>query len=229
MVMADRCFIKGSVMKLLRIWAAMILALVLGAVPVFAGQGRVSAAQRHQAWTSCVITAGEESFVRLYSMAQNDREVSLGLDFLPDGGCAMTIFIGKREAWGERILKHGPYDREVQLRIDRRDIYHARAHVSEDADCVYVNIGAGNIDPFFVDQLKRGDNLRIMVFDAEEGVPRYSLRGFTSAYTRGMSLLGRLRYGSGDDRSYFRQPSPRRRGQESAPRPEAPQDDAMYF
>ena len=216
-------------MRMLRILSAMVLALALGAVPVSAAQGRVSAAQKHQAWTSCVVSSVQGSFVRLSSMAQNDREVSLGLDFLPGNVCGMTIFVGKREARGERILKNGPYDREVQLRIDRSDIYHARAHISEDADCVYVNIGSGDLDPFFVEQLKKGNYLRIMVFDAEEGIPRYSLRGFTAAYARGMSLLERLRYGGGNDRSYFHYPSPGRRGQGSTTQPQAQQDDAMYL
>ena len=215
-------------MKLLRILSAMVLAVALGVVSASAEQGRVSAAQKHQAWTSCVISSVHGSFVRLFSMAQNDREVSLGLDFLPGGGCGMTVFVGKREARGERVLKYGPYDRDVQLRIDKSDIYHARARVSEDTECVYVNIGSGDLDPFFVEQLKRGEHLRIMVFDAEEGVPRYSLRGFTAAYARGMSLLERLRSG-GDDRSYFHQPPSERRGQGREPRSKAQQDDTMYL
>ena len=215
-------------MHLLRILLVLTIALTMGAAPASAARGRISSARQHQAWTSCILSVKGGTTARLFSLAQNDREVTLALDFVAEGGAAMTILVGKREARGKRILKNGPYEKNVQLRVDREDIFHARAHISEDANNVYVFIGAGELQAFFVEQMKRGENLRIMVFDAEEGVPRFSLRGFTAALARGMDLLQGMRGGNGDDRSYFHERRSPGMGNE-APRMPAPRSGTRYF
>lgn len=191
-------------MKILRIITASVLLLTAWTFSAFAAQDSMTDAQRHFAWTSCVISSQDGDFVRLYTMAQNDEDVSLVLDFLPGEGFFMSIFVGKRQISGKQVLKDGPYDKEVQLRIDKGDIFASTGHITEDADCVYIDINSKDLNNDFVRQLEKGNFLRIMVFDVDQGVARYSLKGFTQAYARAMYLLvGLMPSEENDDLSFF--------------------------
>ncbi len=212
-------------MKAGRFLAVLLLTLFFCTGQVSAEEGRVTAMQKHQAWISALITVHSGISARMMTSALNDMEVSLALDCTLDYRFSLSIIVGKREDRGRFFLRQGPSEQPVQLRVDRNNIYHAMALVSEDDACIYINIDVGMLDRDFVEQMRNGRYLRIMVFNAKDAIPRFSLQGFTAAFNRSMALLRQVNKSQNDDQRFFKAPHDDR----PVPRPPRQQDDSMYF
>lgn len=96
-----------------------------------------------------------------------------------------------------------------ELRIDTYPVFYVNCSFNDNNTAAFLSFGQG-LGTRFIDQMKSGSILRIRLNDGSQSYyDRYSLRGFTRSYNRGMSLMygrgnGGGYYGGGNDSDYFR-------------------------
>ena len=187
---------------------ALILGLALLPFASLADQGQVRNEQTSGDWYSAIFHINNTDKIRL-----STREVSHGNSFLvldidSSGYKALLIQEKKGNEIGS-VVSPNPIQLNYELRIDTYPVFYVNCSFNDNNTAAFLSFGQG-LGTRFIDQMKSGSILRIRLNDGSQSYyDRYSLRGFTRSYNRGMSLMygrgnGGGYYGGGNDSDYFR-------------------------
>ncbi len=193
----------------------LLLCLFFVSGESFANQ--ISDLQYHKHWSSYIAHGNNASVVRLSTKTANT-----GFTLSIYNNNTYSIFMSGPYAAGYPNMNF-PYPVPMEMRVDRNDIYTVMANLSTNNGYLIVNITLPKID--FISQAIRGRFLRFKFTNPvmnDAAYIKFSLLGFTSAFTRAMNLCRHLYKNYTPEEEFFRKTPPKKQ-------PRLESDDAYFL
>ena len=184
---------------------ALILSLALLPSVSMADQGQLRSQMTYGDWLSSIFHINNTDFIRLTTTAASSRNSFLVLDFDSSGYKAQLISEKQGNQIGT-VFWPNQIELNCELRVDTNPVFYISCFLYDDNAASYLVFGQ-SLGSRFIDEMKSGNTLRVKISNGQQAnYDRYSLRGFTRSYRRGMSLMygNGGYYGGGNDSDYFR-------------------------
>lgn len=179
---------------------AMILGLALCSFSSKADTGQLQQYSETGAWFSAILHINNTDTARIGTSSVSDS-----------GQSSLIIDLNRRNYWPKIIVAKSDNDVgnvtmsdegiqiSCQLRIDTKQIFSTSCQIQDDNTDYYITFGGG-LDSRFIEEMKTGNVLRVKLDDKDPFYERFSLRGFSSAYSRAQSLSDQITgdYGNGN-------------------------------
>ena len=179
---------------------AFVLSLAVWSLASAADSGQLLNSEDSGDWSSAVFHINNSDNVRLSSTSVTSQHAALNIDFY-DGYYVAEIMEMKTGDDIGNVISSERVEVECQVRIDRNPVFTPTCTFNDDNTTWFVTLGKGLGDRF-IEEMESGSTLRIKLLDGKDAIyDRYSLRGFSGAYRRGMSLMSGI--GKGNDSDYF--------------------------
>ena len=187
---------------------ALVLGLALLPFASMADQGQLRNQQTSGNWTSAIFHINNTDQIRLSTNEIGYRNSFLVLD-IDSRGYEAKLIVDKKSNEIGSVISRNPIRQNCELRIDTYPAFYVDCTFSDDNLASYLVFGQG-LGTRLIDEMKSGSILRVkLLVGGKSYYDKYSLRGFTRSFNRGMSLMygsgnGGGYYGGGNDSDYFR-------------------------
>lgn len=180
---------------------AMILGLALCSFSSGADTGQLQQYSESGDWFSAILHINNEDTARIGTSSLTDSsQTSLIIDMNRRNYWPKIIVAKSSNDIGNVSLSDQGMQVSCQLRIDTKQIFNNSCQILDDNTDYYITFGSG-LDSRFIEEMKSGYVLRVKLGDQEPFYERFSLRGFSRAYSRAQSLTDQVTgaYGNGNE------------------------------
>ena len=159
--------------------------------------------KKHKNWYSMLYTSKTRMVGRMASSPELNKDI-FTIDFIPDNSTKLTnwelCISNKKDSLHQGwISMETPIKTSCSLRVDNRSIYSTDCLYLDDENFYYLAIDAAYTPRKFLGDCLEGNTLRVkFTVNNKDFFERYSLSGFTSAFTRANNLIK-----ANNDSAYF--------------------------
>ena len=186
---------------------ALVLGLALLPLASMAAQGQLRSQKTYGDWVSAIFHINNTDKIRLTTNEIGYRNSFLVLD-IDSSGYEAKLITEKTDSEIGSVVSSDPVELNCELRIDTNPVFYVNCSFNDNNTASFLVFGQG-LNSRFIDEMKSGSILRVKLQVGDKSYyDKYSLRGFTRSFNRGMSLMygsgNSGYYGGGNDSDYFR-------------------------